>query len=152
MNDQSCGKKLELHAYREDSGKLRPRVLLIDDDHDYIEQARASLDGFVDLRVVTDAAHAVTTNIVWRPDLIMLDALFGHGDTFELLETLRRARSSDRFGIVCLARGRGAASHLQPLGNELFGVIRRVKDDHRALRREVERALHLTGCRQPQAA
>lgn len=121
----------------------------MDDDPDFIEQARASLGGLVELRVVTDAARAITTNIVWRPDLIMLDVLFGHADAFDLLEAMRRVRPSDSFGIVCLARG--IDNHLQPLGNDLFGVIRRVNDE-RALRAEVERALRFTGCRERQVA
>jgi CheY-like chemotaxis protein len=119
------------------------RVLLVDDDPDFIEKTSTILKGLADVRVVSEADGALALNKSWRPDLIMLDALFGSGDSFALLDALRESRPGERFGIVCLARGRGSENHIEPFGDELFGMIRREPDEER-LRDEVTHAVRLT--------
>lgn len=119
------------------------RVLLVDDDPEFIERAREVLDGLADLRVVGDAEAALAENLAWRPELIMLDALFGSGDSFALMDALRHARPSERIGIVCLTKGRGASNHVEPFGDEVFGMIRR-EPDGEGLRDHVEEAVRLT--------
>jgi len=119
------------------------RVLLVDDDPEFIERAREILAGLAEVRVVGDAEAALAENLAWRPELIMLDALFGTGDSFELLDALKLARPGERIGIVCLAKGRGASNHVEPFGDEVFGMIRR-EPDGAELRDQVEEAVRLT--------
>jgi len=119
------------------------RVLLVDDDPVFIEKALKVLAGLAQLRVVGDAEAALAENLSWRPELIILDALFGSGDSFALLDALKQARPADRIGIVCLTKGRGASNHVEPFGDEVFGMIRRDPDDD-DLRDRVEEAVRLT--------
>jgi PleD family two-component response regulator len=119
------------------------RVMLVDDDPEFIEKAREILAGLAELRVVRDAETALAENLAWRPELIMLDALFGSGDSFALLDALKEARPEERIGIICLAKGRGASNHVEPFGDEVFGMIRREPYDA-ALRDHVEEAVRLT--------
>lgn len=119
------------------------RVLLIDDDPTFVAQARESLHQLVDLRVVTDAASALRANLIWRPDLIIVDTMLAQGDAFELLDEVRAARDGDAYGIVYLAKGRGACTQYQCMGGEVFGVM--VRDaDATKLREQVVQALSLT--------
>ncbi len=119
------------------------RVLLVDDDPEFIERARRILDGLAEVRVVGDAEAALAENLAWRPELIMLDALFGSGDSFALLDALKQARPAERIGIVCLAKGRGASNHVEPFDDEVFGMIRR-EPDSGELRNHVEAAVRMT--------
>jgi CheY-like chemotaxis protein len=72
------------------------RVLLVDDDPEFIEKTSTILQGMADVRAVSDADTALALNSAWRPDLIMLDALFGSGDSFALLDALRESRPGER--------------------------------------------------------
>lgn len=115
----------------------------MDDDPEFIEKAMAVLPGFAEVRIAGDVEEALEYNVEWRPHLIMLDALIGTGDSFALLDALREARPGERFGIVCLAKGRGAANVVEPFGDEVFGMIRR-EPNQSDLRDQVEEAVRLT--------
>lgn len=119
------------------------RVLLVDDDPEFIEKAREILDGLAEVRVVGDADAALQENLSWRPELIMLDALFGTGDSFALMDALKQARPAERIGIVCLAKGRGASNHVEPFEDEVFGMIRR-EPENPEMRDHVEAAVRMT--------
>lgn len=119
------------------------RILLVDDDPSFIEKAMAVLPGFAEVAIAGDIEEALDLNLRLRPDLIMLDALIGTGDSFAVLDALREARPAERFGIVCLAKGRGAANFVEPFGDEVFGMIRRDPDES-DLRDHVEEAVRLT--------
>ena len=103
----------------------------------------AVLPGFAEVRIAGDVEEALEYNIEWRPHLIMLDALIGSGDSFALLDALKEARPDERFGIVCLAKGRGAFNVVEPFGDEVFGMIRR-EPNQSDLRDQVEEAVMLT--------
>jgi PleD family two-component response regulator len=119
------------------------RVLLVDDDPVFIERAREILSSLAQVRVVGDADAALAENLAWRPELIMLDALFGTGDSFALLDALKQARPMERIGIICLTKGRGALNHMEPFADEVFGMIRREPEEV-DLRLQVEEAVRLT--------
>ncbi len=123
--------------------RLDRRVLLIDDDPVFIERAREILASLAQVRVVGDIEAALAENLAWRPELIMLDSLFGTGDSFALLDALKQARPLERIGIVCLTKGRGATNHMEPFADEVFGMIRR-EPDGVDLRLQVEEAVRLT--------
>jgi len=118
------------------------RILLIDDDPEFIETLRELLPERIELRVTTDADAALRVTLGWQPDLIMLDALLTSRDAFALLDEIRSARGGGRYGIIYLAKGRGARTRFQMFGNQLFGVMQRGSDRPR-LRSDLTRALHL---------
>lgn len=127
------------------------RVLLIDDDPTFVAQVRESLHRLADLRVVDDATSALRANLFWRPDLIIIDALLAQGDAFELLDEVRAAREGDAYGVVYLAKGRGACTQYQQTGDEVFGIM--VRDfDSENLSRQIKAALELTRSAREQVA
>ncbi len=126
-----------------DSDRTTSRVLLVDDDPGFVARATSILATVADFRAVSDADSALEMNRSWRPDLIIFDSLFGAGDTFSLLDMLRYSRVGDRFGVVCLARGRGALNHIELSGDGLFGMLHRELDDD-VLRDEVLKAVRAT--------
>lgn len=119
------------------------RVLLVDDDPEFVAKAAGIIAPVAEFRAVGDAEAALAQNIVWRPDMVLLDALFGSGDSFQLLDALRDSRPGERFAIICLAKGRGADNHIEPFGDGVFGMLRREPDDE-VLRYEVVNAVHET--------
>lgn len=119
------------------------RILLVDDDLNFIESARAILGRLAEVRVAGDIEAALEANLTWKPHLILLDAMLDAGDSFALQEALRQARPAERIGFVWLAKGRGASNHLEPFEDEVFGMIRREPDDAE-LRDQVEEAVRLT--------
>lgn len=121
------------------------RILLIDDDPEFIDYTRDLLDGIGDLHVATDVEQAISANTLWQPNLIIVNVLLGNGgDSFNLLDEIRSARGNDPYGIICLARGPGAITHYQQLGNELFGTMDR-ETDPLDLREEISNALRMSG-------
>lgn len=120
--------------------QLNHRVLLIDDDPEFIATIQNIFADEVELRVAMNPAAALCTTRRWQPHLIMLDALLANADSFALLDEIRSARGGARYGVVYLSKGRGAHTHFHVLGNELFGVLQRGADSVR-LRRELGDAL-----------
>ncbi|MEZ4521378.1 MAG: hypothetical protein R3A46_07025 [Thermomicrobiales bacterium] len=119
------------------------RILLVDDDPVFIEKAMGILPGLAEVCIAGDVEEALELNLSLRPDLIMLDALIGTGDSLALLDAFREARPTERFGIVCLTKGRGAVSVVEPFGDEVFGMICR-EPEEADLRGHVEEAVRLT--------
>jgi len=119
------------------------RILLVDDDPEFVARAASILAGVADFRAVADADAALAQNALWRPDMVLLDTLFASGDSFQLRDALRDARPDERFAIIFLAKGRGAANQIEPYGDGIFGMLRREPDDE-ILRDEVVNAVHET--------
>lgn len=119
------------------------RVLLVDDDPEFITGLRDALQNIVELHVVDKASEAVSVSRAWKPDLVILDVLLTEGDAFQLLDQIRAVRDDEPYGVVYLAKGRGAHTQYQPFGNELFGILERDLNVIQ-LRTEVRRALELT--------
>lgn len=67
-----------------------PRVLLIDDEPDFLELTRIYLEG-LGLRVecARTAGEAIARAVARPPDVILLDILLPGADGLEILETLR---------------------------------------------------------------
>jgi DNA-binding response OmpR family regulator len=118
------------------------RVLLIDDDPEFIKTIQDIFADEIELRVAMEAKAALCATRRWQPHLIILDALLSNADAFALLDEIRSARGGARYGVVYLAKGRGAHTHFHVLGNELFGVLQRGTDEGR-LRRDLDNALAL---------
>lgn len=119
------------------------RVLLIDHDPAFTSYVAELIGEDVEFRAVDDPRDAARFNLLWRPDLIILDTMLKDIDVFELLDELRYERQGDVFGVLYLVQGRGAQTNLQRHGREVLGVVARNRDETH-LRAQVLRALELT--------
>jgi CheY-like chemotaxis protein len=84
-----------------------PRVLLVDDEEDFLELTRAILEdsGFV-VECARAAGEAVARAVANPPDVILLDILLPGCDGLEILETLRsEPETSDVPVLACTALG-----------------------------------------------
>jgi CheY-like chemotaxis protein len=84
-----------------------PRVLLVDDETDFLELTRAILEdsGFV-VECAHAAGEAVVRAVANPPDVILLDILLPGCDGLEILETLRgEPETSDVPVLACTALG-----------------------------------------------
>src|SRR5258708_30477495 len=84
-----------------------PRVLLVDDEDEFLELTKESLQG---AGFVVECAHAageaVAGAVANPPDVILLDILLPGCDGLEILETLRsEPETSDVPVLACTALG-----------------------------------------------
>jgi DNA-binding response OmpR family regulator len=118
------------------------KVLLIDDDLEFIELVQVIWPEEIELRVARDAMDARQAALCWQPSLIIVDPLLENSDSFMLLDELRMALAERRHGVIYLAKGRGSTTQFQLFGNELFGVLQRSADPSR-LRHDLSYPLSL---------
>ena len=82
------------------------KVLIIDDDAPDVELMTAYLEDHVDeIRGLTDARQAEQVFTEFQPDILILDLHMPHVDGFEVLRTLRGARTSLGFLPVIVLTG-----------------------------------------------
>lgn len=112
---------------------MEKRVLLIDDDPEYIARVQAALAGNAELQVVTTADQAVQAFTAWRPDLILLDVHIAPGDSFKVLDDITSAADGMQISLLCLSRGAGSTTRLQSFGNMVFGTLKREIDSEALL-------------------
>jgi CheY-like chemotaxis protein len=117
----------------------RPRVLVVDDDADFLELATTGLaaEGF-DVATARTAGEAVVEAVRQPPDLILLDILLHGSDGIDVLEALRDEPETRHVPIVaCTALGeRDAAGLLTRCGFDglvskpfdLLGVARALRE------------------------
>lgn len=88
-------------------GGLRPRVLIVDDDEDFLELAARALSGMgLDVAVASRASDGLTAAIQAPPDVILLDIMIPGQDGIDLLEALRAEPETRGIPIVaCTALG-----------------------------------------------
>jgi CheY-like chemotaxis protein len=67
----------------------RPRILLIDDDHDFIEATIAVLESTCDLDVAYDGETGLSHARQALPDLVILDVIMPGVDGFEVCEQIK---------------------------------------------------------------
>jgi DNA-binding response OmpR family regulator len=77
----------------EKSDEKRPRVLLVDDDHEIVESVRYALEsnGY-DVLVARDGNQGLAMAEREDPDLVVLDMMMPKRSGFLVLEKLRRSR------------------------------------------------------------
>jgi CheY-like chemotaxis protein len=91
-----------------------PRILIVDDEEDFLELARALLEqvGF-QVECARAAGEAVARAVLNPPDLILLDILLPGCDGIDILETLRSEPETAEVPVLaCTALGK---RHSAPL-------------------------------------
>jgi CheY-like chemotaxis protein len=92
------------------------RVLLVDDDPDFLATTAEALAGEgLSVQVARTAGEAVQRAVADPPDVILLDILLGGADGIDVLEVLRAQPETRRVPIVaCTALGRRDSAKLLP--------------------------------------
>lgn len=70
------------------------KILIIDDLESNIDVLRGLLkmEGYTDIKSITDSRKAVETVNTYDPDLILLDLMMPHVDGYEVMEKLKEER------------------------------------------------------------
>ena len=118
---------------------LVPRLLIIDDDDDLLQMARAILgaDGYL-----VDTAYAAIDGVHkalrFPPDVILLDVLMSGCDGLEIFDTLRQHERTCNVPVLALSSlaGRAAARLLLDIG---FAALIEKPVDWPVLRNELRR-------------
>ncbi len=67
----------------------RKRILLVDDDHDFVEATTAVLESVCDVDVAYGGGEGLAKARASRPDLILLDVIMPDEDGFDVCEKLK---------------------------------------------------------------
>jgi two-component system alkaline phosphatase synthesis response regulator PhoP len=80
------------------------RILIVDDEHDFIELLRYKLGGHgFDLIVASDGVHALSQARQMKPNLILLDILLPDLDGLSVCEILRRQPATKKIPIIFMS-------------------------------------------------
>jgi CheY-like chemotaxis protein len=103
------------------------RVLLVDTDSFFTRRARRLLEDRVDLHVAGNRWEALSAARTWMPDVVVLDMLLNDGDSFLLVDELRKQTAEDRrqLAVIYLSRGPGSATRCQADAGGFLGVVTR---------------------------
>ncbi len=81
-----------------------PRILIVDDEHDFIELLQYKLAGHgYDLIVANDGIHALSQARTQKPNLILLDILLPDLDGLAVCEILRRQPSTKKIPVIFMS-------------------------------------------------
>jgi DNA-binding response OmpR family regulator len=81
-----------------------PRILIVDDEHDFIELLQYKLAGRgYDLIVANDGVHALSQARTMKPNLILLDILLPDLDGLSVCEILRRQPSTKKIPVIFMS-------------------------------------------------
>ena len=80
------------------------RILIVDDEHDFIELLRYKLAGHgYELIVASDGVHALSQARQMKPNLILLDILLPDLDGLSVCEILRRQPGTKKIPIIFMS-------------------------------------------------
>ena len=81
-----------------------PRILIVDDENDFIELLQYKLAGYgYELIVANDGVHALSQARTLKPNLILLDILLPDLDGLSVCEILRRQPSTKKIPIIFMS-------------------------------------------------
>ena len=81
-----------------------PRILIVDDENDFIELLQYKLAGHgYELIVANDGVHAMSQARQAKPNLILLDILLPDLDGLSVCEILRRQPSTRKIPIIFMS-------------------------------------------------
>jgi DNA-binding response OmpR family regulator len=87
-----------------ESAMMVQRILIVDDENDFIELLRYKLAGHgYDLIVAHDGVHALSQARQMKPDLILLDILLPDLDGLSVCEILKRQPSTRKIPIIFMS-------------------------------------------------
>ncbi|HUY98711.1 MAG TPA: response regulator [Thermomicrobiaceae bacterium] len=99
------------------------RVLVVDDDGEFVETLQSTVGDFVELRAVTSGAEALLCAAEWDPQVVLLDLLLCDTDGFDLLDQLMFPTFRHVPAILCVIDGRGADTRLIPFTEWPVGTV-----------------------------
>ncbi len=82
--------------------KKRARVLLIDDDPDFLETTKMVLQGKYDVSMASNGEEGLKRAQVERPDVILLDVIMPLTDGFTVAECLKRDPQLSKIPVLML--------------------------------------------------
>jgi DNA-binding response OmpR family regulator len=83
---------------------MAPRILIVDDEHDFIELLEYKLAGHgYDLIVANDGVHALSQARLSKSNLILLDILLPDLDGLSVCEILRRQPSTKKIPVIFMS-------------------------------------------------
>jgi two-component system, OmpR family, alkaline phosphatase synthesis response regulator PhoP len=81
-----------------------PRILIVDDEYDFIELLQYKLAGHgYELIVASDGVHALSQARQMKPNLILLDILLPDLDGLSVCEILRRQPSTRKIPVIFMS-------------------------------------------------
>jgi DNA-binding response OmpR family regulator len=81
-----------------------PRILIVDDEHDFIELLQYKLAGHgYDWIVASDGIHALSQARQMKPNLILLDILLPDLDGLSVCEILRRQPATKKIPVILMS-------------------------------------------------
>ena len=81
-----------------------PRILIVDDEHDFIELVQYKLAGHgYELIVANDGVHALSQARQFKPNLILLDILLPDLDGLSVCEILRRQPATKKIPVIFMS-------------------------------------------------
>ena len=81
-----------------------PRILIVDDENDFIELLQYKLAGHgYELIVANDGVHALSQARTLKPNLILLDILLPDLDGLSVCEILRRQPGTKKIPIIFMS-------------------------------------------------
>ena len=81
-----------------------PRILIVDDENDFIELLQYKLAGHgYELVVANDGVHALSQARTLKPNLILLDILLPDLDGLSVCEILRRQPGTKKIPIIFMS-------------------------------------------------
>jgi DNA-binding response OmpR family regulator len=81
-----------------------PRILIVDDENDFIELLQYKLAGRgYDLIVANDGVHALSQARTQKPNLILLDILLPDLDGLSVCEILRRQPATKKIPVIFMS-------------------------------------------------
>jgi len=81
-----------------------PRILIVDDENDFIELLQYKLAGHgYDLIVANDGVHALSQARQMKPSLILLDILLPDLDGISVCEILRRQPATKKIPVIFMS-------------------------------------------------
>jgi CheY-like chemotaxis protein len=87
-----------------DCVSMMPRILIVDDENDFIELLQYKLAGHgYDLIVANDGVHALSQARQMKPDLILLDILLPDLDGLSVCEILKRQPSTKKIPVIFMS-------------------------------------------------
>ena len=86
------------------SVSMVPRILIVDDEHDFIELLQYKLAGHgYELIVANDGVHALSQARTQKPNVILLDILLPDLDGLSVCEILRRQPGTKKIPIIFMS-------------------------------------------------
>ena len=83
---------------------MAPRILIVDDERDFIELLEYKLSGHgYELIVANDGVHALSQARTMKPQLILLDILLPDLDGLSVCEILRRQPGTKKIPIIFMS-------------------------------------------------